>query len=121
VVQGRGLTVIPGVRADGWSISDLGWGPGALARGVVAVRLAVHDTSVLRELREGLTRDGGLAPRVLDAADTASAGGLREGAPADFVVVEGALKAVPKSPSRVRWVAVGGKLYSARALRTYER
>jgi hypothetical protein len=121
VVQGRGLTVIPGVRADGWSISDFGWGPGALARGVVAVRLAVHDTSALRELREGLARDGGLAPRVLDAADTASAGGLREGAPADFVVVEGALKAVPKSPSRVRWVAVGGKLYSARALRTYER
>jgi hypothetical protein len=116
-VRGKGLTVIPGTRAEGWSVSDLGWGPGALARGVVAVRLAAHDPAALRAVREGLERDGGLAPRVLDDADTTTARVLREGAPADFVVVEGALKAIPKSPSRVRWVAVGGRLYSAEALR----
>jgi hypothetical protein len=119
VVRGRGLTVIPGVRAEGWSVSDLGWGPGALARGVVAARLAVHDAAALRDLREGLERDGGLAPRVLDAADTTSASMLREGVPADFIVVEGALKAIPKSPTGVRWVVVNGKLYSAQRLRRW--
>lgn len=119
VVQGRGLTVIPGVRGDGWSVSDLAWGPGALARGIVAIRLAVHDDAALREVREGLERDGGLAPRVLEAADTASAPVLREGAPADFVIVEGSLREIPDRPSRVRWVAVGGRLYSARELRNY--
>ena len=118
IVQGRDLTVIPGMRADGWSVSDLGWGPGALAHGIVAMRLAVVDDAALREVREGLDRDGGLAPRVLEATDTASVRVLREGAPADFVIVQGALRKIPKSPSRVRWVAIGGKLYSARALRT---
>ena len=119
VVQGRGLTVIPGTRADGWSISDLAWGPGALARGVVAVRLVVHEDAALREVREGLERDGGLAPRLVDASDTASARVLREGAPADFVIVEGSLREMPETPSRVRWVALGGRLYSARELRAY--
>jgi hypothetical protein len=117
-VQGKGLTVIPGRRADGWSVSDLGWGPGALARGIVAMRLAVHDDATLRDVREGLDRDGGLAPRLLEATDTASVRVLREGAPADFVIVQGALRKIPESPSRVRWVAIGGKLYSAQALRT---
>jgi hypothetical protein len=117
-VQGRGLTVIPGVRVDGWSVSDLGWGPAALARGVVAMRLTVHDDATIRAVREELDRDGGLAPRVLEAGDTASARVLREGAPADFVIVEGALRRIPAWPSRVRWVAVGGRLYSARALRS---
>ena len=121
IVQGKGLTVIPGVRAEGWSISDLGWGPGALARGIVAVRLAVQDDATLREVREALDRDGGLAPRLLAAGDTASARVLREGAPADFVIVEGAPRKVPEWPSRVRWVAVGGKLYSAEALRSQGR
>ena len=117
IVQGRGLTVIPGVRADGWSISDLGWGPGAVARGIVAVRLGTQNEVDLREVREELNRDGGLAPRVLEATDTATARVLREGAPADFVIVEGALRKIPQSPSRVRWVALGGKLYSAQELR----
>jgi hypothetical protein len=120
-VQGRGLTVIPGVRAEGWSVSDLGWGPGALARGIVGVRLAVQDEAALREVREALDRDGGLAPRVLEARDSSSTRGLREGAPADFVVVEGALRKIPESPSGVRWVSVGGKLYSAEALRRLSR
>lgn len=119
VVQGRGLTVIPGVVADGWSVSDLGWGPGALARGIVAMRLAVHDTSALREMREALDRDGALAPRLLEPGDTVTARVLREGEPADFVVVEGALRTVPTSPSRVRWVSIGGRLYSAQALRKH--
>jgi hypothetical protein len=44
---------------------------------------------------------------------------LAEGAPADFVVVEGALRTMPKSPSRVRWVSIGGRLYSAQALRNH--
>jgi hypothetical protein len=117
VVQGRGLTVIPGARADGWSVSDLGWGPGALARGIVAMRLAVHDDAALRDVRQGLDRDGGLAPRVLEASDTARTRVLREGELADFVVVTGALRAIPESPSRVRWVSIGGRLYSAQALR----
>jgi hypothetical protein len=116
-VQGRGLTVIPGVRAEGWSVSDLGWGPGALARGIVAMRLAVHNDATLREVRQGLDRDGGLAPRVLEASDTSSARVLREGAPADFVIVQGALRTIPDSPSRIRWVAIGGRLYSAQVLR----
>lgn len=119
IVQGRGLTVIPGARGDGWSVSDLAWGPGALARGVVAVRLAMQEDAALREVREGLERNGGLAPRVLEAADTASAPVLREGSPADFVIVEGSLRELPDSPSRVRWVALGGRLYSARELRAY--
>ena len=29
-------------------------------------------------------------------------------APADFVVVTGALRTIPESPSRVRWVSLGG-------------
>ena len=117
VVQGRGLTVIPGTRADGWSVSDLGWGPGALARGIVAMRLAVQDDASLREVQQGLARDGGLAPRVLASTDTASARVLREGDPADFVVVQGALRQIPARPSGVRWVSIGGRLYSAQALR----
>lgn len=117
VIQGRGLTVIPGVRADGWSVSDLGWGPGALARGVVAMRLAVQDDATLREVQTGLERDGGLAPRLLSASDTAGARALREGDPADFVVVQGTLRNIPDSPSAVRWVSIGGRLYSAQALR----
>ena len=117
VVQGRGLTIIPGVRADGWSVSDFGWGPGALARGVLAVRLAPQDAATLREVREGVERDGGLAPRVLETADTASTRVLREGGPADFVIVQGSLSKIPQSPSRVRWVAIDGRLYSAEALR----
>lgn len=115
VVRGAGLTVIPGVRADGWSVSDLGWGPGALARGIVAVRLAPQDDASLLELRQGL--DGGLAPRLLEPGDTASARVLREGDPADFVIVQGALRRLPASPSGVRWVSIGGRLYSAQALR----
>lgn len=118
VVQGRGLTVIPGVRADGWSVSDLGWGPGALADGIVAMRLAGHDDAALREVRAALDRDGGLAPRLLSSSDTVGARVLREGDPADFVIVQGALKEIPDSPSAVRWVAIGGRLYSARALRS---
>lgn len=121
IVQGKGLTVIPGMRADGWSVSDFGWGPGALAHGIVEMRLAVHDAAALRAMREGLDRDGGLAPRVLEATDTASVRVLREGAPADFVIVQGALRTIPESPSRVRWVAIGGKLYSAQALRNQGR
>ena len=117
VVQGTGLTVIPGIRADGWSVSDLGWGPGALASGIVAVRLAPQDDAALREMRQGLDRDGGLAPRLLEPGDTVSTRVLRQGDPADFVVVEGALRKIPKSPSGVRWVAIGGRLYSAQALR----
>jgi hypothetical protein len=117
VVQGRGLTVIPGVRADGWSVSDLGWGPGALARGIVAMRLTVQDDAALREIRAGLDRDGGLAPRVLASTDSVSARVLREGDPADFVIVQGALREIPDSPSGVRWVSIGGRLYSAQALR----
>jgi hypothetical protein len=119
VVQGRGLTVIPGVVADGWSVSDLGWGPGALARGFVATRLAIHDDTAVRTLREAVDRDGGLAPRVLEATDTVTARVLKEGEPADFVVVQGALGQIPDSPSRVRWVSIGGRLYSAQALRDY--
>ena len=118
VVQGRGLTVIPGVRAEGWSVSDLGWGPGALARGIVAMRLAVHDDATLRDVQQGLERDGGLAPRVLASTDTVSARVLREGDPADFVVVQGALREIPDRPSGVRWVSIGGRLYSAQALRS---
>jgi hypothetical protein len=117
VVQGRGLTVIPGARADGWSVSDLGWGPGALARGIVAVRLAAQDDAAFREVQQGLDRDGGLAPRVLAPSDTVSARVLREGDPADFVVVQGALREIPARPSGVRWVSIGGRLYSAQALR----
>jgi hypothetical protein len=117
VIQGRGLTVIPGVRADGWSVSDLGWGPGALARGIVAMRLAVQDDATLREVQAGLERDGGLAPRLLSESDTAGARVLREGDPADFVIVQGALRKIPDSPSAVRWVSIGGRLYSAQALR----
>ena len=117
IVQGRGLTVVPGVRAEGWSVSDLGWGPGALARGITAVRLAPQDDASLREVQQGLERDGGLAPRLLGPADTASARVLREGEPADFVVVQGALRKIPESPSGVRWVSIGGRLYSAQALR----
>ena len=117
VVKGAGLTVIPGARAEGWSVSDLGWGPGALARGIVAIRLAGHDDAALRDVRQALDRDGGLAPRVLAATDTASTRVLREGEPADFVVVTGALRTIPESPSRVRWVSLGGRLYSAEALR----
>jgi hypothetical protein len=119
IVQGRGLTVIPGARADGWSVSDLGWGPGALARGIVAVRLAAQDDAAFREVREALDRDGGLAPRLLAPADTTSARALHEGGPADFVIVEGALRRIPESPSRVRWVSLGGKLYSAQTLRRW--
>ena len=117
VVKGTGLTVIPGVRGNGWSVSDLGWGPGALARGILAVRLAPQDDASLRELRQGLDRDGGLAPRLLEASDTTSARLLREGDAADFVIVQGALRKVPSSPSGVRWVSIGGRLYSAQALR----
>jgi hypothetical protein len=117
VVQGRGLTVIPGARADGWSVSDLGWGPGALARGFTSMRLAPQDAATLREVRQGLERDGGLAPRLLEPGDTASARVLREGAAADFVVVAGALRTIPERPTGVRWVSIGGRLYSARALR----
>ena len=117
VVDGKGMTVIPGVRADGWSVSDLGWGPGALARGVVAVRLAVQDDATLREVQTALARDGGLAPRLLASGDTVSARVLREGDPADFVIVQGALREIPESPTAVRWVSIGGKLYSAQALR----
>jgi hypothetical protein len=117
VVKGTGLTVIPGVRGNGWSVSDLGWGPGALARGILAVRLAPQDDASLRELRQGLDRDGGLAPRLLEPSDTTSARVLREGDAADFVIVQGALRKVPSSPSGVRWVSIGGRLYSARALR----
>ena len=117
VVQGKGLTVIPGARADGWSVSDLGWGPGALARGILAVRLAGQDDAGLREVQQGLERDGGLAPRVLASNDTASTRVLREGDPADFVVVQGALTKIPSAPSGVRWVSIGGRLYSAQALR----
>ncbi len=117
VVQGRGLTVIPGVRADGWSVSDLGWGPGALARGVVGMRLAVQDDATLREVQTALDRDGGLAPRLLSSSDSVGARVLREGDPADFVVVQGALREIPDSPSAVRWVSIGGRLYSAQALR----
>ena len=119
IVQGRGLTVIPGVRAEGWSVSDLAWGPSALARGILAVRLSMQDDALLRDVRETLRRDGGLAPRVLDATDTVSARVLREGEPADFVVVQGTLREIPDSPSRVRWVAIGGKLYSGEALRNW--
>jgi hypothetical protein len=117
VVQGRGLTVIPGIHADGWSVSDLGWGPGALARGIVAMRLAVQDDVTLREVQTGLDRDGGLAPRLLSAGDTVGARVLREGDRADFVIVQGALREIPDSPSAVRWVSIGGRLYSAQALR----
>jgi imidazolonepropionase-like amidohydrolase len=117
VVQGRGLTVIPGVRAEGWSVSDLGWGPGALARGIVAMRLAVHDEATLREVQAGLDRDGGLAPRLLSSSDTVGARVLREGDAADFVIVQGTLREIPDSPSAVRWVSIGGRLYSAAALR----
>ncbi|HZO18034.1 MAG TPA: hypothetical protein VFB46_03530 [Gemmatimonadaceae bacterium] len=117
VVKGRGVTVMPGVRATGWSVSDLGWGPGLLAHGVVAMQLAVHDTAALREIRSGLDRDGGLTPHVLEASDTSTARVLREGDRGDFVVVEGTLRKIPEWPARVRWVAIGGKLYSARALR----
>ena len=119
VVQGRGLTVIPGVRAHGWSVSDLAWGPSALARGILAVRLSLQNDAVLTDVRETLRRDGGLAPRVLDATDTVSARVLREGEPADFVVVQGTLREIPDSPSRVRWVAIGGRLYSAEKLREW--
>lgn len=117
VVQGKGLTVIPGVRAEGWSVSDLGWGPGALARGVVAMRLAMQDEATMREVQAALERDGGLAPRLLSSTDTVTARVLREGDPADFVVVQGALRKIPESPSGVRWVSIGGRLYSAQALR----
>jgi cytosine/adenosine deaminase-related metal-dependent hydrolase len=120
IVQGRGLTVIPGARAEGWSVSDLGWGPGALARGILAVRLAVQDDAAFRDVREALDRDGGLAPRLLAPADTTSARVLHEGGPADFVIVEGALRRIPESPSRVRWVVLGGRLYSAQRLRRWE-
>jgi hypothetical protein len=116
-VQGTGLTVIPGVRAEGWSVSDLGWGPGALARGIVGVRLAPQSESGLGEVRTELDRDGAVAPRLLGATDTLDVVVLREGEPADFVVVEGALRSIPRSPSRVRWVSIGGRLYSARELR----
>ena len=116
-VQGAGLTVIPGVRAEGWSVSDFGWGPGALARGIVAVRLAPQTDSGVREVRAELERDGGVAPRLLEPTDTLDAVVLREGGPADFVVVEGSLRRIPRSPSRVRWVSIGGRLYSARELR----
>lgn len=119
VVQGRGLTVIPGVRAEGWSVSDLAWGPSALARGILAVRLSMQNDALLGDVRETLRRDGGLAPRVLDATDTVGARVLREGQPADFVVVQGTLREIPDSPSRVRWVAIGGRLYSAEKLRNW--
>ena len=114
---GSRAPVIPGARADGWSVSDLGWGPGALARGILAVRLAAQDDAALREVQQGLDRDGGLAPRVLAPSDTVSARVLREGDPADFVVVQGALRQIPTRPSGVRWVSIGGRLYSAQALR----
>jgi cytosine/adenosine deaminase-related metal-dependent hydrolase len=117
VVQGRGLTVIPGARGDGWSVSDLGWGPGALARGFTSMRLAPQDAATLQEVRQGLERDGGLAPRLVEASDSASARVLREGAAADFVVVAGALRTIPERPTGVRWVSIGGRLYSAQALR----
>ncbi len=117
VVRGTGLTVIPGVRADGWSVSDLGWGAGALARGIVAMRLAVQDDATTREVQAGLDRDGGLAPRLLSSSDTVVARVLREGDPADFVIVQGTLRGIPESPSAVRWVSIGGRLYSAQALR----
>ncbi|MDQ4080867.1 MAG: hypothetical protein M3125_08930 [Gemmatimonadota bacterium] len=119
VIQGRGLTVIPGVREDGWSVSDLAWGPSALARGILAVRLSMQNDALLSDVRETLRRDGALAPRVLDATDSVSGRVLREGAPADFVVVQGTLREIPDSPSRVRWVAIGGKLYSGEALRSW--
>ena len=119
IVQGRELTVIPGARADGWSVSDLAWGPSALGRGILAVRLSMQNDAVLRDIRETLRREGGLAPRVLDATDTVSARVLREGQPADFVVVQGTLREIPDSPSRVRWVAIGGRLYSGEALRNW--
>ncbi|MGQ0713545.1 MAG: hypothetical protein ACT4PJ_07410 [Gemmatimonadaceae bacterium] len=119
VIRGRGLTVIPGVRADGWSISDVAWGPSALARGILAVRLSLQNDALLGELRETMRRDGALAPRVLDAADTVGARVLREGDPADFVVVQGTLREIPDTPSRVRWVALGGRLYSGEALRKW--
>jgi hypothetical protein len=119
VVQGRGLTVMPGVREEGWSVSDLAWGPSALARGITAVRLSMQNDALLSDVRETLRRDGGLAPRVLEATDTVSARVLREGDPADFVVVQGALREIPDSPSRVRWVAIGGRLYSAEKLRAW--
>lgn len=119
IVQGRGLTVIPGVRATGWSVSDLAWGPSALARGVLAVRLSLQNDALLGDLRETLRRDGALAPRVLDAADTLRGRVLLEGEPADFVVVQGTLREIPDSPSRVRWVALGGRLYSGEALREW--
>jgi hypothetical protein len=32
-------------------------------------------------------------------------------------VVEGLWRSIPRSPSRVRWVSIGGRLYSARELR----
>ena len=69
-VQGTGLTVIPGVRAEGWSVSDFGWGPGALARGIVGVRLAPQSDAGLGEVRSELERDGTVAPRLLGATDT---------------------------------------------------
>jgi hypothetical protein len=116
-VKGTGLTVIPGVRAEGWSVSDFGWGPGALARGIVGVRLAPQSDASLGEVRTELQRDAAVAPRLLGAADTLDTVVLREGGPADFVVVEGLLRRIPRSPSRVRWVAIDGRLYSARELR----
>ena len=94
-----------------------GLGSGASARGILAVRLAPQDDASLRELRQGLDRDGGLAPRLLEASDTTSARVLREGDAADFVIVQGALRKVPSSPSGVRWVSIGGRLYTAQALR----
>ena len=116
-VQGKGFTVMPGMRAEGWSVSDLGWGPGALARGYIAVRLATQSDTTARLVRESLARNGGLAPRVLNGADTAKAATLSEGAPADFIVVQGLWRSIPRTPTRVRWVSLGGRLYSAQALR----
>jgi hypothetical protein len=77
----------------------------------------VHDEATLREVQTGLERDGGLAPRLLSASDTAGARALREGDPADFVIVQGTLRKIPDSTSAVRWVSIGGRLYSAQALR----
>lgn len=117
VIQGRGLTVIPGAYAEGWSVSDYGWGPGALAQGIVGVRLAAQSDTVMNIIRETLDREGGLAPRLLPASDSTRLRVLREGAPADFVVVEGVRRSIPDKPTRVRWVSLGGRLYAASALR----
>ena len=92
-------------------------GPGALARGIVGVRLAPQNTAGLGEVRTELERDGAVAPRLLSAADTLDTVVLREGERADFVVVEGLWRSIPRSPSRVRWVSIAGRLYSARELR----